>query len=92
MLDKKKFYINGKWIAPSKSNDFEVINPSNEEPFAIISLGDIEDTNLAIKSAKDAFKTWSKTSKEARLKLIDAARIVMARCLILMDMDAPEKM
>ena len=39
MLDKRNFYINGKWVAPSKSNDFEVINPSNEEPFATISLG-----------------------------------------------------
>ena len=31
MLDKRKFYINGKWISPSKSNDLEVINPSNED-------------------------------------------------------------
>ena len=31
MLDKRNFYINGKWVKPSKSNDFEVINPSNEE-------------------------------------------------------------
>ena len=47
MLDKRNFYINGKWVSkPSKPNDFEVINPSNEEPFAIISLGDAkEDTN-----------------------------------------------
>ena len=37
MLDKRKFYINGEWIEPSKKNDFEVINPSNEETFAVIS-------------------------------------------------------
>ena len=48
MLDKRNFYINGKWVKPSKSNDFEVINPSNEEPFAIISLGSKEDTNAAV--------------------------------------------
>ena len=34
MLDKRNFYINGKWVSPSKSNDFEVIDPSTEEPFA----------------------------------------------------------
>ena len=39
MLDKRKFYINGKWVKPLKTNDFEVIDPSNEEPFATISLG-----------------------------------------------------
>ena len=43
MLDKRNFYINGKWGKPSKSNDFEVINPSNEEPFAVISLGSKEE-------------------------------------------------
>ena len=37
MIDKRNFYINGKWVKPSNSNDFEVINPSND--FAIISLG-----------------------------------------------------
>ena len=37
MLDKRKFYIDGKWVDPVKKNDFEVINPCNEDPFAIIS-------------------------------------------------------
>ena len=46
MLDKKKFYINGKWIEPTKKNDFEVINPSNEESFAVISLGSKADVDL----------------------------------------------
>jgi len=70
MLDKKNFYINGKWVAPSKSNDFNVINPSNEQAFAVISLGDVEDTNAAVKAAKDAFPKWKKTSKEERVLLI----------------------
>ena len=70
MLDKRNFYINGKWVSPSKSNDFEVINPSNEEPFAIISLGDEADTNSAVKAAKEAFTSWRKTSKEERISLI----------------------
>ena len=26
MLDKRKFYINGEWVLPSKPSDFEVIN------------------------------------------------------------------
>jgi len=70
MLDKRNFYINGKWVSPSKPNDFEVINPSNEEPFAIISLGDEADTNSAVKAAKEAFTSWRKTSKEERISLI----------------------
>ena len=55
MLDKRKFYINGRWVEPKKPNDFNVINPCNEDPCAIISLGSKEDTNAAIKSAKKCF-------------------------------------
>ena len=58
MLDKKNFYINGKWVKPFKSKDFEVINPSNEEPFAVISLGSKDDTDAAVNAAKKAFFKW----------------------------------
>ena len=71
MLDKRKFYINGKWEFPFKPNDLEVINPSNEDPYAIISLGSIEDVNKAVKAAKIAFESWKKTSKDERLKLLE---------------------
>ena len=71
MLDKRKFYINGKWVTPSKLNDFEVINPSNEEPFAAISLGYKEDIDSAVSAAKKAFIHWKATSKEERLNLLN---------------------
>jgi aldehyde dehydrogenase (NAD+) len=71
MLDKRNFYINGKWVSPSKINDFEVINPSNEEPFAVISLGYKEDTDSAVKAAKNAFIKWKETSKEERIVLLE---------------------
>ena len=48
MLDRKKFYIDGKWVNPNKDNDFDVINPSNEECFAKISLGSKEDVDKAV--------------------------------------------
>ena len=71
MLDKRKFYINGRWVEPKKPNDFKVINPCNEDPCAIISLGSKEDTNAAIKSAKKAFETWRETTKEDRLNYLE---------------------
>ena len=39
MLDKRNFYINGKWVLLQNQMILRVINPSNEEPFATISLG-----------------------------------------------------
>ena len=71
MLEKKNFYINGKWVTPSKPNDFEVINPSNEEAFATISLGYKEDTDAAVNAAKNAFSKWKETSKEERINLLE---------------------
>ena len=71
LLDKKNFYIDGKWVGPLKPNDHEVINPSNEEPYAIISLGTKEDTDAAVKSAKNSFLTWWRTPKEKKLELLN---------------------
>ncbi len=70
MLDKRNFYINGQWTAPIKLNDFQVINPSNEEPCAIVSLGGVADVNSAVKAAKEAFSSWSQTSKDEKISLI----------------------
>jgi len=82
MLDKRNFYINGKWVKPSKSNDFEVIDPSTEKPFAIISLGSIEDTDKAISAAKNAFETWRESSKEKRLSLLEKFDQIYAKKIL----------
>ena len=71
MLSKKNFYINGEWVKPIKQNDFDVINPSNEEAYAIISLGSEEDTNAAVKAAKNSFAEWKEVSKEERINLLE---------------------
>jgi len=71
MLDKRNFYIDGKWVKPLKSNDFQVINPSNEEPFAVISLGSKGDIDFAVKAAKNSFNKWKETSKEERINFLE---------------------
>jgi len=69
--EKKNFYIDGQWVKPAKSNDFEVIDPSTEEICAIISLGSESDTNLAVEAAKKSFSAWWNTSKEKKLELLN---------------------
>ena len=71
MIDKRKFYINGEWVNPIKKNDFEVINPSNENPYAIISLGSKEDVDIAINHAKNAFLTWGSVDKKTKIHLLE---------------------
>ncbi|WBU60464.1 aldehyde dehydrogenase family protein [Paracoccus albus] len=67
LLDKRKFYIDGKWVDPVAANDLEVIDPSTEDPVAVISLGDQADTDAAVAAAKRAFPAWSETPPAERL-------------------------
>ena len=66
MIEKRAFYINGAWVQPAKARDCQVINPSTEEPCAVISLGDAADTNAAVAAAKAAFPAWAATPPAAR--------------------------
>jgi len=76
MLDKKKFYINGQWILPKNSKEIQVIDPATEKKCAVISLGGVEDVNLAVTSAKKAFVNWAFTSKEERVKLLEDLYVI----------------
>ncbi|MCI2400214.1 aldehyde dehydrogenase family protein [Aliiroseovarius subalbicans] len=71
MIEKRDFYIDGQWVAPAAANDLEVINPSTEEPCAVISLGNQADTDAAVAAAKAAFDSWAFTPKADRLALIE---------------------
>ena len=59
MEDKKSFFIDGKWVTPKSKEEIKVINPATEENCAIISLGNEEDVDLAVSSAKKAYSSWS---------------------------------
>ncbi len=71
MIEKRDFYINGKWVAPSMAKDFEVIDPSTEEPCAVISLGSEADTNAAVAAAKAALPGWMATPVAERIALVE---------------------
>lgn len=71
MIEKRNFYINGQWAAPSAANDFEVINPSTEDPCAVISLGSEADTNAAVAAAKAALPGWMATPAADRIALVE---------------------
>ncbi|MCU9836258.1 aldehyde dehydrogenase family protein [Ruegeria sp. WL0004] len=79
MLEKREFYINGKWVAPAVANDFHVINPSTEEPCAVISLGSEADTNAAVAAAKAAFPAWMATPVAERIALVEKLVEVYSR-------------
>ncbi|MCI5098462.1 MAG: aldehyde dehydrogenase family protein [Rhodobacteraceae bacterium] len=71
MIEKRDFYINGAWVAPSQANDFNVIDPSTEDACAVISLGSEADTNAAVAAAKAALPGWMATPVEERIALVE---------------------
>src|SRR5262245_21019130 len=76
MKDCRQFYIDGKWVAPTTPNDFPVTNPANEDNIAVISLGTAADVDKAVAAARRAFETYSETTREQRLDLLQ--RIIAA--------------
>src|SRR5262245_1509515 len=71
MEHARQFYIDGKWVDPVGGETLTVINPATEEEITSIALGSRADVDAAVAAAKAAFETWSRTSVEERLALLD---------------------
>ena len=71
MLEKRQFYINGQWVDPINATDHHVIDPSTEDPCAVISLGGPEDVDAAVAAAKAAFPAWMATPPEERIAYVE---------------------
>ena len=78
MIEKRQFYINGQWVEPAEPHDFHVIDPSTEEPCAVISLGGQADTDAAVAAAKAALPGWMDTPPAERIALVEKLMEVFA--------------
>ena len=98
MRRRTDFYIDGQWVPPATPRDFEVINPADETPFAVISLGTKADLDKAVAAARTAFDDWSRTPFEERLALLEALEAIYKRRsadmadAISTEMGAPKKL
>jgi aldehyde dehydrogenase (NAD+) len=63
-------YIGGQWVSPHSDNMSTVINPSTEEVCAKIASGDKADVDAAVRAAREAFDSFSQSSRESRVKLL----------------------
>jgi aldehyde dehydrogenase (NAD+) len=70
MRDYMQFYIDGQWVDPVTPRSLAVINPATEEVCGHISAGSAADVDKAVKAARKAFETYSQTSREDRLDLL----------------------
>lgn len=76
MREYRKIYIDGEWVTPLGTAEFEVVNPATETAFARLRLGDAGDVDLAVKAARAAFPWFAASSKAYRIALL--GRIVEA--------------
>ncbi len=66
-----KLYIDGAWVEPSSSDTGELVNPATEEVFATVGRGNEHDVDKAVAAARRALESFSTTSVEDRIALID---------------------
>src|SRR3984957_5090739 len=72
MREYLKFYIDGQWADPLRSNTFDLENPVTEQVSGKISLGSPADVDLAVQAARRAFAAWSQSTREQRLDLLQS--------------------
>jgi aldehyde dehydrogenase (NAD+) len=70
MRNYSKFYIAGQWVDPAELKTVDVVNPATEEVSGKIALGSALDVDRAVKAARKAFTSWSLSSREERLKIL----------------------
>ena len=70
MREYLKFYIDGQWVVPAEPKTADVINPATEEVSGHISLGGLADVEKAVAAARRAFPSWSNTTRETRLEIL----------------------
>jgi aldehyde dehydrogenase (NAD+) len=93
-----QFFIDGQWVEPKTSDTLDVINPATEEVIDTIAMGGAEDVDAAVAAARVAFESFSQTSRDDRLALLDriievySARISEIGTAISQEMGAPLSM
>jgi aldehyde dehydrogenase (NAD+) len=70
MREYLKFYIDGQWVDPVELKTVNVLNPATEQVSGKIALGSPADVDKAVKAARRAFASWSQTSREERLDVL----------------------
>jgi aldehyde dehydrogenase (NAD+) len=70
MRESLKFYIDGQWIQPAELRTLDIENPATGRVFGKIALGSAADVDRAAKAARKAFDSWSRTTREERLGLL----------------------
>ncbi|WP_428230147.1 aldehyde dehydrogenase family protein [Flavobacterium sp.] len=74
-----KIYINGEFITPQGTEYFNLISPTTNKKLGKVLLGNQKDAQNAIAAAKEAFKTFSKTTTEERIQYLQNIKVAIEK-------------
>ena|SRR6202046_2229928 len=72
-------YINGKFVTLRGTQVVDLVNPTNNTVIGKVTMADEIDTRQAIAAAKEAFNTFSQTSKEYRMDCLQRLHDAVAK-------------
>lgn len=81
LSEPERFYIGGRWVASQGNRRLEVIYPGNEKIIATPPEASIEDIDVAVRAAREAFDKgpWPRMSPAERGEKLLAVAEVMKR-------------
>src|SRR5579871_1167732 len=74
-----RVYINGQFVTPHGTQVVDLVNPTDNKVIGKVALADEIDTRKAIGAAKEAFNTFSQSSKEYRMDCLQRLHEAVAR-------------
>ena len=66
----KLMYINGEFTKGNANGEIGVTNPATEEVLDTVPRGTAEDVDIAVRSSKEAFRSWRKIGANERTSLL----------------------
>ncbi len=96
--DATRFFIDGRWQAPSSDKRANIIDPSTEGLIGEVALANHEDVDAAIGAARSAFASFARTTVSQRLEFLEAinAKLIERNdeiaAAISAEMGAPERL
>src|SRR6266853_858943 len=72
-------YINGQFVTPHGTQVVDLVNPTDNKVIGKVTMADEIDTRKAIGAAREAFNTFSQSSKEYRMELLQRLHDAVAK-------------
>src|SRR6201993_803566 len=72
-------YINGQFVTPHGTQIVDLVNPTDNKVIGKVTMADEIDARKAIGAAKEAFNTFSQSSKEYRMELLQQLHDAVAK-------------